>query len=162
MTAFVDLFEPALQFPPDRSHPAIGAGDIVAFAVLLTAGLTTWLLAHVLGPRRRSRRVVAPVQDEFVARAAMEDLCSEGWQAQITLYGWGAPVPSDAPPARRPLVSIDYTEYGSRATHEVAVVRRIWAESIPAALEAMVQSRRTDATLEEIERAASDEGDRWR
>jgi hypothetical protein len=140
--------------------PILSEGDVLALIGLVVIGVITGGLARVLLVRR-SRRPAPPPRDEWAARAAMEDLCGSGWQAQITLYGWGAPVPDDAPAARRPMVSLDYTEYRSRGSEDVAVVRRIWAPSIGAALEAMVDARRTDAALEEIERAATAEGDPW-
>jgi hypothetical protein len=149
----------AVQHPPaDPAAGALGGVDAMILGGLLLIALATAALAHVFAQRRR-RQPIAPVRDEWAARAAMEDLCASGWRAKITLYGWGAPVPDDAPPARRPLVLLEYVEYG--AEHDVAVVRRLWAESIPAALDAMVQSARTDAALEEIERSVLAEQERW-
>ena len=89
----------------------------------------------------------------------MGELCPHGWQAQITLYGWGAPVPSDAPSARAPLVELEWKQFDEQPGH-VAVARRAWASTIPEALQVMVEDRRTDLTLEQIERSAGGE-DLW-
>ena len=84
-----------------------------------------------------------------------------GWQAQITLYGWGAPVPADAPPARAPLVELEWKQYDEEPGR-VVVARRVWAPTIEQALQSMVDDRRTDVTLEQIERAAErDDGLHW-
>ena len=42
-----------------------------------------------------------------------------------------------------------------------AVIRRVWAPTIPEALDAMVADRRTDAALEQIEHGAAAEGAEW-
>ena len=42
-----------------------------------------------------------------------------------------------------------------------AVMRRVWAGSVSEALEAMVADRRTDETLEQIERGAVADGVLW-
>ena len=42
-----------------------------------------------------------PVTDQWQALAVMGELCPHGWQAQITLYGWGAPVPTTPLPRGR-------------------------------------------------------------
>ena len=43
----------------------------------------------------------------------------------------------------------------------VAVARRVWAPTIGEALQSMVEDRRTDIALEEIERAADADEDAW-
>ena len=40
-------------------------------------------------------------------------------------------------------------------------MRRVWADTVGEALEAMVIDRRTDETLEQIELRASDDGALW-
>ncbi|MGA2455166.1 MAG: hypothetical protein ABSG93_16775 [Solirubrobacteraceae bacterium] len=109
--------------------------------------------------RRRHRRP-KPVADQWQALAVMGELCPHGWQAQITLYGWGAPVPDDAPPSRVPLVELEWKQF-DEDTGRVAVVRRVWAPTIGEALQSMVEDRRTDVTLEQIEQAAAEAGDDW-
>jgi hypothetical protein len=107
--------------------------------------------------RRRHRRP-KPVADQWQALAVMGELCPHGWQAQITLYGWGAPVPEDAPPSRVPLVELEWKQFDEEPGR-VAVARRVWAPTIGQALQSMVEDRRTDIALEEIERAADGDGD---
>jgi hypothetical protein len=109
--------------------------------------------------RRRHRRP-KPVADQWQALAVMGELCPHGWQAQITLYGWGAPVPEDAPPSRVPLVELEWKQFDEEPGR-VAVARRVWAPTIGEALQSMVEDRRTDIALEEIERAADAGEDAW-
>jgi hypothetical protein len=126
--------------------------------VLIAVLIVTMALAAVAVYRRRSvrSRRGRPVADEWAAQAVMGELCPEGWQAQITLYGWGAPIPPDAPPSRVPLVELEWRQYEEEGGR-VAVARRVWAPSIREALETMVEDRRTDLTLEEIERESGGE-----
>jgi hypothetical protein len=108
---------------------------------------------------RRQHRRPKPVADQWSALAVMGELCPHGWQAQITLYGWGAPVPADAPPSRVPLVELEWKQFDEEPGL-VAVARRVWAPTIGEALQQMVDDRRTDITLEQIEAQAGDE-DIW-
>lgn len=113
----------------------------------------------------RRPRKPRPVKDKWGALAVMGELCPHGWDAQIHLYGWGAPVPPDAPPARAPLVALEWKEYGEGEDGEpgpVVVARRVWAPTIEQALQSMVDDRRTDVALEEIERAGGDDSAAWR
>jgi hypothetical protein len=100
------------------------------------------------------------VSDEWQALAVMGELCPHGWQAQITLYGWGAPVPDDAPPSRVPLIELEWKQFDEEPGR-VAVARRVWAPTIGEALQLMVEDRRTDVALEQIEHAADEDGDVW-
>ncbi len=109
--------------------------------------------------RRRHRRP-KPVADQWQALAVMGELCPHGWQAQITLYGWGAPVPDDAPPSRVPLVELEWKQFDEEPGR-VAVARRVWAPTIDEALQSMVDDRRTDIALEQIEQAADADEDVW-
>ena len=139
------------------AHP-LHAGDTrwVALAIAVLAFAAAMALLHL---RRRARRL-RPVEDEWSALAVMGELCPYGWEAQVTLYGWGAPVPADAPPSRAPLVELEWKQYEEDSSR-VAVARRVWAPSIGEALQAMVEDRRTDVTLEQIEQAAEQEDLRW-
>ena len=128
---------------------------IVPLIALMAAGCV--LIAIHL--RRRQRRP-KPVADQWQALAVMGELCPHGWQAQIKLYGSGAPVPEDAPPARRPLIELEWKQFDEDA-ERVLVARRLWARSIGGALQTMVDDRRTDLTLEQIEREAASDGDLW-
>lgn len=126
---------------------------------LLIAALAVAGLLIVRHLRRRDRRA-RPVTDQWQALAVMGELCPDGWQAQITLYGWGAPMPADAPPARVPLVELEWKQF-EEESGRVVVARRVWAPTIGEALQTMVEDRRTDITLEQIEQAAAGEEDVW-
>jgi hypothetical protein len=136
------------------------ATDAVAVALVIVA-LAVLAGALYFYMRRRPRRI-APVNDQWRALAVMGEMCPHGWQAQITLYGWGAPVPPDAPPARAPLVQLEWKQFDEEPGR-VVVARRVWAPTIERALQSMVDDRRTDVTLEQIEQAAADDDDelRW-
>jgi hypothetical protein len=109
---------------------------------------------------RRHHRRPKPVADQWQALTVMGELCPHGWQAQITLYGWGAPVPANAPPSRVPPVELEWKQF-EEESGRVAVARRVWAPTIGEALQTMVEDRRTDITLEQIEQAAANEDDVW-
>ena len=128
--------------------------------VLVLAALAAAAASIVIYLRRRSRQS-KPVVDQWSALVVMGELCPDGWQAQITLYGWGAPVPADAPRGRTPLVELEWKQF-EEETGRVVVARRVWAVTIGEALQAMVDDRRTDITLEQIEQAAAESGgDAW-
>ncbi len=126
--------------------------------VPLIVAMTLACVAIGVYLRRRQRRP-KPVADQWQALAVMGELCPYGWRAQITLYGWGAPVPADAPPSRVPLVELEWTQYDEPG--HVAVARRVWAPTISQALQAMVDDRQTDIALEQIEQDATDEDTWW-
>jgi hypothetical protein len=129
---------------------------VVLVIIALAAGCA-WIFVYL---RRRYRRPKM-AGDEWQALAVMGELCPHGWQAQINLYGWGAPVPEDAPPSRTPLVELEWRQFDEESAH-VTVVRRVWAPSIGEALQAMVEDRQTDLTLEQIEQEAEgEEGLGW-
>jgi hypothetical protein len=129
---------------------------LIALAIAALTAACVWISIYL---RRRYRRPKA-VGDEWQALAVMGELCAHGWQAQITLYGWGAPVPADAPPSRVPLVELEWKQFEEESGH-VAVARRVWAPTIGEALQTMVEDRRTDIALEQIEQAVADEDDAW-
>jgi hypothetical protein len=85
----------------------------------------------------------------------MGELCPGGWRARIVL---DAADPSFAG-ARAP-VALDWAELEDDSGR-VAVSRRVWARTIPDALEAMVADRQTDETLEQIERGEAADGAPW-
>ena len=132
--------------------------DTLTIALLTVAMLAACGLI-VVYLRRKARRI-KPVADQWQALAVMGELCPHGWQAQITLYGWGAPVPEDAPPSRVPLVELEWKQFAEE-TGQIAVARRVWAPTIGEALQSMVDDRRTDIALEQIEREAAEDGDPW-
>src|ERR1039458_1086137 len=138
-------------------HPVQAHDTLVV--VLLSAAMALASVVIFIYTRRRYRRP-KPVTDQWQALAVMGELCPHGWQAQIILYGWGAPVPPDAPAWRVPLVELEWKQFEEQ-TGRVAVARRVWAPTIAEALQSMVEDRQTDITLEQIERAAAEEGDVW-
>jgi hypothetical protein len=135
--------------------PAYETFVIVPLIAAMTVACV--LIARHLRRRRRGSERVA---DHWQALAVMGELCPHGWQAQITLYGWGAPVPEDAPPSRVPLVELEWKQFDEHSG-QVAVARRVWAPSIGEALQSMVEGRRTDIALEQIERAAAEDDELW-
>lgn len=69
-------------------------------------------------------------------------------------------MPDDAPPSRVPLVELEWKEF-DEDSGRVAVARRVWAPTIGEALQIMVDDRRTDIALEQIEQSVTDEDDVW-
>lgn len=136
---------------------APGYETLVVVLVLAALAVAAALIAIYL--RRRSRQS-KPVVDQWSALVVMGELCPDGWQAQITLYGWGAPVPADAPHGRTPLVELEWKQFDEESGR-VAVARRVWAPSIGEALQGMVEDRWTDVTFEQIEQAVAEEEDVW-
>jgi hypothetical protein len=109
---------------------------------------------------RRRRHRLRPVTDQWGALVVMGELCPHGWQAQITMYGWGAPMPPDAPPSRAPLVEVEWKRF-EEDSERVAAVRRVWSPTVGEALQVMVDDRRSEITLEQIEQAVGEEEDLW-
>ena len=129
---------------------------LIALAIAVVVIALVLISLHL----RRQHRRPKPVADQWQALAVMGELCAHGWQAQVTLYGWGAPVPADAPPSRVPLVELEWKQF-EEDSEQVAVARRVWAPTISEALQMMVEDRRTDLAFEEIEQAAIDGEDAW-
>lgn len=125
------------------------AGVALGFIVATLGAGARRRLARWRAARRRAR--IGAELAEARARAQMSELCPHGWRAQITLYADGEEPPPDAPADERSRVALDWSELEPDG-RGVAVSRRVWAGSIAAALEAMVADRRTDETLERIER----------
>jgi hypothetical protein len=57
-----------------------------------------------------------------------------------------------------PLVELEWKQF-EQEPGRVAVERRVWAPTIERALQTMVDDRRTDVALEQIEQAAAENGD---
>ena len=138
-------------------HPPAAHDTLIVVLVIVLLALIC--VPIVLYMRRRARRS-RPVRDQWQALAVMGELCPHGWQAQITLYGWNAPIPDDAPPARAPLVELEWKQFAEEPGR-VAVARRVWAPTIERALQVMVDDRRTDFALEQIEAQAEQDGEVW-
>jgi hypothetical protein len=162
-----------VQWGVDRFHPAPGSlagpavlvvacGAIGLVLLIVLGWLVPWIRRRLVAGRRRRRRLEAAGRSEQRARSAMGELCPEGWHARITLYDVGPDeilAAPDDPDDPRDRVALDWAEL--TADEQPIVVRRVWAPTINAALEAMVIDRRTDETLEQIELMARAQGALW-
>ncbi|HEX4107654.1 MAG TPA: hypothetical protein VHX88_05940 [Solirubrobacteraceae bacterium] len=132
-------------------HPHTIVTAVVVAATLLTCAI---LIARDPNrPPRRRRRT--GIQEQGPAKA-MDELCPGGWQARITMLGWRAPAPPDAPPADVPLVRLEWERFEEGDEHRSLGGRRLWASSIPVALQAMVDGRSADQVIEEAEKTFED------
>jgi hypothetical protein len=141
----------AMQMGPQQNGGGSGVSiEIVGATVLACALLTATVLLLTRYKRQRDLMTLRERQ----ARMEMQELCPDGWAARIVLYGDGAPLPDDAPGERR--VCVEWTEYESDSTGhtDVAVARRMWAQTITGALRGMLADRQLDVELEKIERKA--------
>lgn len=82
----------------------------------------------------------------------MSELCPHGWRADITLFAHRDHEDGEHPP-RPDAVRLTWTELHDELGTP-AVMRELWAPTVDEALRRMVADRRTDETLESIERAA--------
>ncbi len=143
---------------PGTSPGTLGLIALVVGLPVVAAILIVLFVGWTRSPARRRRRMQtrqrAAAAIEAAARAQMSELCPHGWRAQLTLYGPGDELPVGAPTGARSRVALDWAELDDENGH-VAVIRRVWAPTIADALEAMVADRRTDETLEQIERSIS-------
>lgn len=108
-----------------------------ALGMALLCALGVWRV------RRRDRRRKR-VRDNWQALSVMGERCPAGWQARITVYGGGAPMPHDAPAWRVRPVELEWRRFDA-ACPAPAETRRLWAPSIGAALQAMAEERQADA-----------------
>jgi hypothetical protein len=143
--------------------PLIGAvvGGCAAAVLVLSLGLAVPRLRRAVRSwRRRRRRLLEAAHTERRARAQMSELCPHGWRALITIaepmHRGGHANGTDA----RLNVALEWTEFEDEEGGE-AISRRVWAPTIAEALDAMVADRRTDETLEQIERAAAADDASW-
>lgn len=113
---------------------------IVIMAMI--AVMTIAAVPMVLHLRRRAMRP-RTVSDGWQAMAAMGELCPRGWQATITLYGSGAPLPDDAPASRERPIELEWTLFAADP-RRAEVERRAWAPSIGEALQMMVERSRSE------------------
>src|ERR1700687_4807407 len=111
-------------------------------AILLAIAVMTVACVLIFRYLRRRDRQPKHVTDQWQTLAVMGELCPDGWQAQITVYGDGAPVPLDAPPARAPLVELEWQQFDGEHQH-VTASRRAWARTIGGALQMMGDDRGT-------------------
>src|SRR5271157_976504 len=143
----------------EQSGNAVAPASETILIAGIIAAMGVACVLFVVFLRRRHRRP-RPVSDQWQALAVMGELCAHGWQAHITLRGWGAPVPEDAPASRVPLVELEWKQFDEEPGRVVAA-RRVWAPTIGQALQTMVDDRRADMTFEQIEQAVTDEDDIW-
>lgn len=159
----------AVQFGVQRFHPGqMGLiGPLILVALVICIGAVTIPLLGLAAAgargmvrswRGRRRRLRAAASAEVRARTVMSELCPHGWRAQITLFAEGDEGGRRESEGSR--VALDWTELGD-AGGRAAVMRRVWAPTIGDALDAMVADRRTDETLEQIERGAVADGVLW-
>jgi hypothetical protein len=129
-------------------------------AIMLAVAAMTVACALIFRYVRRRDQQPKRVTDYWQALAVMGELCPRGWQAQITLYGAGAPTPPDAPPARPPLVELEWKQFDGEP-RQVTAERRAWARTIPGALQMMVDDRCTDLSLEQTDHATGEGRNAW-
>lgn len=123
---------------------------IVALAAIGGA-IIAWQLRHKRPPAR--------VTDQWSALAVMGELCPHGWRAEVTLHGREVPPPAAPPVRSAPPVAVRW-ELFEDGSDRVAATRWVSASTIDEALQAMVDDRRLDVTLEQIEQSASGGDDR--
>jgi len=148
----------------DATHANLLAPLLTILVTAALGGLLIAVLERIVPPVRhrlhervaRRRRLRAEATAELRARAMMDELCSNGWQAQLVLFSSGEQLPPEAPDRAQTRVQLDWAEL-----REPTIIRRIWAPSVSQALEAMVADRITDETLQQIERQALADGANW-
>ncbi len=138
-------------------RPAAGLIAVLVGVPLIGALLATLMASFGRTALRRRRANGVDVREAAILesrlRAAMSELCPHGWRAHVTLFGPEDELPPDAPPGVHSRVALDWAELADGGGRE-AIVRRVWAPTVAEAMEAMISDRRTDETLEQIERAA--------
>lgn len=135
--------------PPDPSP--LGVILIILGLALIGGLILIW--------QRRRRQRPRRVTDYWSTLVVMGELCPHGWQADITFHGAGAPIRDEDLPEGSSPVAVEWKLY----EHEgkgVAVEHRVSAETIDDALQRMVDDRRLDVALEEIEQSAAGPEDR--
>jgi hypothetical protein len=157
MTGVLHQLAVQIGAQPHRQTGGLGVSIEIVGATVLACALLT---ATVLLLTRYRRRRDAMVLKESLARERMQELCPDGWTARIVLYGDGAPLPDDAPPAEERKVCVEWTEYEHDAAGhtDVAVARRMWARTITGALRGMLADRELDMELERIEQKVIGDG----
>jgi hypothetical protein len=160
-----------VQFCGARCHP--GSVSLLAPLLLVASAICVGaVLVPLLGvvvsavrgrvrsrrARRRGLRTSANV--EARTRALMSELCPHGWRAQITMLAESDEDRPQTSDGRRARVALDWIELQDESGRP-AVTRRVWAQTIGEALDAMIADRRTDEALERIEQGAVADGALW-
>jgi hypothetical protein len=152
-----------------RDTPGNPLQSVEALVIGVCAGALLLQVLRLLVPRLRvalrsrfgrRRRRPEVANAERRARALMSELCPHGWRAQIALIEGSDDQLPVGPTGERSRVVLEWTEFEDESGR-AAVSRRVWAPTIAEALEAMVADRRTDETLEQIERGALADGAPW-
>jgi hypothetical protein len=150
------------------AYRPVAAHLTTLIVVLVGAAVVGWLLIklleHLVPPLRRALRLPGTrrrglqlaANAERSARAMMDELCPDGWSAEIVLFDSADSLPLEAPDPARTRVQLDWREL-----HASATSRRIWAQDLQRALEAMVADRVTEETLHRIEQQALSDGANW-
>ncbi len=139
-------------------EPTLGAIALMIAVPVVGAIVLTLAITGLRWLHHRRRRPAAGASETAVIearlRATMSELCPHGWRAHVTLFDPADELPGDAPPpGERARVALDWAEL-DEDSGEPVIVRRVWAPTVIQAMEAMIADRRTDETLERIERAA--------
>ena len=134
----------------------IGAAVFGVLLLKLLERLVPQTRAKLRRRTTRIRRLRAAATSEARTRAMMDELCPDGWQAEIVLFSSTDALPLDAPNPERTRVQLDWI-----TLREPETSRRIWAQDIQSALDAMVADRITDETLQRIEQQALSDGADW-
>jgi hypothetical protein len=130
--------------PPDRSPLGV---ILVIVGLALIGGLI------LIGERRRRQRP-RRVTDYWSVLVVMGELCPYGWQAEITVHAGGAAIPDQDQPSHSSPVAVEWKLYEGESKR-VAVERRLSAETITDALQRMVDDRRLDVALEQVEQSGA-------
>jgi hypothetical protein len=128
----------------------------VILPLIAAMGVACLLISIYL---RRAYRRPKAVRDQWQALAVMGELCPHGWQAQITIHGGDGPIFAETSRSEAETVELEWKQYDEEL--RVLVARRVWAATPGEALQKMVEDRRTDLALEQIEQALGDENVRW-
>jgi hypothetical protein len=154
------------------NHPTRGS-LLPAFLMIGAFASVAGILLGILSPslpalrrrlgarRRRQQHLATQASAELRLRLQMDELCPDGWQAQITLFSAAEQLPPEAPNPERTRVALDWAQLAPDMTADTVMIRRVWAETVTLALGAMVADRVTEETLTEIEQLALSEGAEW-
>lgn len=156
MTAVADLGLPIASYRGGSTYAPLYE-TFVILPLIVALGVACLLISIYL---RRAYRRPRAVADQWQALAVMGELCPHGWQAQITIYGGEGPIFAETPRSEAEMVELEWKQFDEEL--RVLVVRRVSAPTPGEALQRMVEDRRTDLTLEQIEQAVvGDENLRW-
>jgi hypothetical protein len=131
---------------PPEGDPFIVIALIVA-VVVIGGGMLFW--------QRRRRHPPPPVTDQWSAMVAMGELCPTGWQAEIKLHGGGEPPSTDPFSSNPSPIVVEWMLY-EHGSDRIAIRRRVSVDTLDQAMQAMVDDRRLDVMLGQIEQSAAE------